>query len=81
MIRVLSEEHHLDSVNWAKVEGIEDEPAWRIASSLGIGLAHKICKFGKIGLVKLRLQGLLPRWLNLYVHVCGYVRYSIYVYP
>src|SRR3712207_3219431 len=68
MIGVLSDNDHLHPVKRAKVEGIEDEPARRIAGLLPVLLPYKSGKLAEIGLVKLRLQMFLPRRFDVYFH-------------
>ena len=68
MVRVLTYYHHLDIGEWTQIEGIEDELGRRITRLCGIFVAHKVYKLGKVRLLKLGLQTLVPRRLYLYIH-------------
>ena len=61
--------HYLYIVERAKIKGVEDELGRRIARLCGIFVAHKVGKLGKVRLLKLSLQTLVPRRFHLYIHI------------
>ena len=60
VIGVLTDDDHFHLVERTKVEGIEDEPARRIARITAILLAHQMGETGEIVFLKLRPKLPLP---------------------
>lgn len=74
MIRVLTDDHHFHFLEWAEVEGVEDERARRIARAVTVFLAHKLGELPEIRLFKLARQLLFPAFLYFYVHAIVPIR-------
>jgi hypothetical protein len=70
MVGVLSEDDHFHLVERAQAEGIENALSGRIAGVLPVLLPHGIGEVGKVRLVKLCTDILLPRFFYLYIHIC-----------
>ena len=68
MVWVLSDNNHLHIVKRANIKSIKNEFSRRITSLCGIFVAHKVYKLGKVRLLKLGLQTLVPRRFYLYIH-------------
>ena len=77
MVRILADKHHFYLVERTEVEGVEDQFSGWIAASLSVFLTHKGCQCLKVGLIKFRLQALLPTLFYLYVH--AYILYKVYI--
>ena len=73
VIRVLAEDDHAHLVERRRVEGIEDEPAGRIASASRILLPHELRQLLKVWLAEFLLQLCLPRRFYLDIHVFFYL--------
>ena len=72
VVRVLSDDHHFRLVEWAEVEGVENEFARRVAGAGLVFLSDGFCQLSEVGLLKLWRQLFLPRWFYLYVHLKYY---------
>ena len=68
VIRVLPEDYHLDLVERAKVEGVENLPPGRIAHALPILRVHKVDELPEIRRGKLVAQPLVPSRFNFDGH-------------
>ncbi len=68
MVRILSEDDHLDFVKRRAIEGLEDLLARRIAYARLVCIPDKLGQDLEIRAVKLWLQHLLPGRFYLYVH-------------
>lgn len=68
VVGVLSEYHHLNLVERAQVEGVEDKSSRRIARMVAVFVVYKVDKIGKVRLFKLTANMLFPRLFYLYVH-------------
>ena len=68
VIRVLPEDDHAHLVERRRVEGIEDEPPWRIASTRSILLSHKLRQLLEVRLDELLFELCLPRRFYLDIH-------------
>ena len=68
VVRVLPEDYHLDLVEGAKVEGVENLPSRRIAHALPVLRVHKVDELPKIRRGKLVAQPLVPTGFNFDGH-------------
>ena len=68
VIRVLPEDYHLDLVERAKVEGIENLPPRRVAHALPVLRVHKVDELPEIRRGKLVAQPLVPTGFNFDGH-------------
>ena len=69
MIRILSDNHHLNLVKWTQVKGIEYQLTRWIASGLHILLTHRCRQLCKIWFLKFSVKMRLPALFNLYAHI------------
>ncbi|CAH0321498.1 hypothetical protein SRABI112_05338 [Pseudomonas mediterranea] len=61
VVRVLTEDHDLDLVQWRGIEGIEDQRSRRVdLFAGGVLLAQEFAQLCHVGLVELGTQRLLP---------------------
>ena len=73
VIRVLTQDDHLDLVKWRTVEGIEDK-ARREACTRGVLCMNKADEFAKVRFGKLVAQYSFPGWLDIHIcHTAGLV--------
>ena len=68
VIRVLTQDDHLDLIKWGAVESIEDEVARREACTRGVLCMNKADEFAKVRFGKLVAQYSFPGWLD--IHIC-----------
>jgi hypothetical protein len=73
VVGILADDDHLHLIEGTEVEGVEDESPRRVACGCSVFLPHTFCQLLEIGLGKLALQPLLPRFFYLYVHIEGKV--------
>ena len=66
MIRILSDDNHLDLVKRAQIKRVEYKLAGRIDGTAGVLLTYKIRQAPEIRLVKLCLKPLFPTLVDPY---------------
>ena len=69
MIRILSEDDHLDLVEGAMLESVEDEWTRRIDRCLPILLPHEVRELLEIVFLKFVCELFFPALFNFYLHI------------
>ena len=68
VIGVLTEDDDTNQVEWRRIEGVEDEPTGRVASTRRVLLPHELRQLLEVRLAELFGKLLLPTLFNANVH-------------
>ena len=71
MVRVLTNDYHLDLPERSAVKSLEYEAPRRVAHTAAVCLSHECGQRGEIRTGEFVSQDFLPRWLYLYVHIAS----------